>query len=160
MPRTFRRDLADAGIPFLDELGRRVDFHALRYTFNTNLQVAGVSPRVVMELMRHSDMRLSANTYTDKARLPVYQELQKLTPPLPSPIASPNSVFSCLKEGNGVQTAKIAAVEKVTVLRGETDESLEGFRYREQVKMAEREGFEPFCRLEAKSRDHADLVED
>jgi len=29
----------------------------------------------------------------------------------------------------------------------------------ENAKMAEREGFEPFCRLEAKSREFADFVE-
>jgi hypothetical protein len=28
------------------------------------------------------------------------------------------------------------------------------------VEMAEREGFEPFCRLEAKSLENADLIED
>jgi len=143
MPRTFRRDLADAGIPFLDELGRRVDFHALRYTFDTNMQVAGVSPRVVMELMRHSDMRLSAKTYTDTTRLPVYQELAKLTPPSPSPIASPNSDFSCPNVGNAVQSAKTAAVEKVTVLRGERGDLSTPDPSCPNVKMAEREGFEP-----------------
>jgi integrase len=143
MPRTFRRHLADAGIPFLDELGRRVDFHALRYTFDTNLQVAGVAPRVVMELMRHSDMRLSAKTYTDTTRLPVYQELAKLISPLPSPIASPNSDFSCPKEGNVVQREKIAVGEKVTVLRGGTGLLSIPDPDRPNGKMAEREGFEP-----------------
>ena len=44
------------GIPYEDELGRRVDFHALRYTFATMLNRSGVTPRAAMELMRHSDM--------------------------------------------------------------------------------------------------------
>ena len=35
-----------------------LDFHALRHTFATMLACAGVSPRVAMELMRHSDRRL------------------------------------------------------------------------------------------------------
>lgn len=60
--KTLRKDLTACGIPYLDELGRRVDFHALRHTFNTMLQRAGVPPRIIMELMRHSDLRLSSTT--------------------------------------------------------------------------------------------------
>jgi site-specific recombinase XerD len=44
---------------YLDEQGRRVDFHSLRLTFGTNLVLRGVHPRVVQELMRHSDIRLT-----------------------------------------------------------------------------------------------------
>jgi integrase len=51
---TFKRGLAAAGIPFGDERGRRVDLQALRTTFGTLLSASGVSPRVAMELMRHS----------------------------------------------------------------------------------------------------------
>lgn len=69
LPR-FKRDLALAGIPFEDETGRRFDFHALRVTFGTNLSVAGVSPRVAMEMMRHSDIKLTMRIYTDVAQLP------------------------------------------------------------------------------------------
>src|ERR1017187_1452192 len=36
------------------------DFHSLRKTFGTNLHHKGVVPRVAMELMRDSDMRLLA----------------------------------------------------------------------------------------------------
>jgi integrase len=46
--------LALAGIDFLDRKGRRVDFHSLRHTLNTKLAIAGVAPRVAMEIMRHS----------------------------------------------------------------------------------------------------------
>jgi hypothetical protein len=41
---------------------------------------AGVSPRVAMELMRHSDMRLTTKTYTDAMSLPTFDELNKITP--------------------------------------------------------------------------------
>jgi hypothetical protein len=109
--------------------------------------------------MRHSDMRLSAKTYTDTTRLPMYQELAKLTSPLPSSTASPNSDFSCPKEGNAVQSGKSAAIEKVTVLRGETVELSTPSPDRPNDEMAEREGFEPFCRFEAKSRAYVDFVE-
>ncbi len=74
----FRADLAKAEIPFIDESGRRADFHSLRHTFCTNLQRAGVNQRVLMELMRHSDRRLSDRVYTDAALLGTNEAVQKL----------------------------------------------------------------------------------
>jgi integrase len=73
LPRipTMKKDLAKAGIPFLDASGRRVDLHALRETFCTNLSATGVYPRVAMELMRHRDIRQTMKTYTDAAQLPL-----------------------------------------------------------------------------------------
>ena len=59
-----RRDLEAAGIPYEDGQGRFLDFHALRHTFGTNLAKAGVTPKVAQELMRHSDVKLTLNTYT------------------------------------------------------------------------------------------------
>jgi len=38
------------------------------------LAAAGVSPRVAMELMRHSDMKLTMGVYTDVAQLPIIEE--------------------------------------------------------------------------------------
>ena len=69
--KVIREDFKTAGIPLLDERGHRVDFHALRMTYITRLQRAGVSPREAMELARHSDMRLTMKTYTDAAQLPL-----------------------------------------------------------------------------------------
>ncbi len=40
---------------------------------------AGIWPRVAIELMRHSDRRLTARTYTDAMNLPLFGELEKLT---------------------------------------------------------------------------------
>lgn len=80
MPRvpTLKRDLATAGIPFEDARGRRIDLHALRKSFGTMLAVAGVAPRVAMELMRHSDMKLTMGVYTDVAQLPLIESAPKL----------------------------------------------------------------------------------
>jgi len=64
-----RLDLGAAEIPFVDKDGRRADFHALRHTFCTNLHRADLSQRVAMELMRHSDRRLTDKIYTDGERL-------------------------------------------------------------------------------------------
>jgi integrase len=68
---TLRRDLAKAGIVYLDEQGRRVDFHSLRMTFGTNLVLRGQHPRSVQEMMRHSDIRITMKLYTDVTGLPL-----------------------------------------------------------------------------------------
>lgn len=77
---TMRRDLSRAGIAFEDALGRRVDLHSLRKTYGTALVLTGASPRVVMEAMRHSDLKLTMRTYTDAMQLqgPVAAAVAKL----------------------------------------------------------------------------------
>jgi integrase len=67
--RTLKRDLEAAGIPFLDELGRRVDLHSLRKTFVTSLSASGVHPRDAMQLARHSHIGLTMGVYTDSEKL-------------------------------------------------------------------------------------------
>ena len=74
----FRLDLLAAGIAPVDGAGRRVDFHALRMTFQMLLTLNGTAPRVVMELLRHSDMRLTAKTYTDAGMLPTGDAVRRL----------------------------------------------------------------------------------
>ncbi len=69
--RDLRRDFVQAGIALTDDARGKVDFHALRHTFCTMLQVSGVSPRLAMEAMRHSDMRLTTKVYTDAKALPI-----------------------------------------------------------------------------------------
>ena len=68
---TFKADMEAAAIPQLDERGHKVDFHALRTTFITNLQRAGVPQRWAMALARHKDPRLTAHVYTDTNALPL-----------------------------------------------------------------------------------------
>ena len=75
---TFKRDLKTAGIPFEDARGRRVDIHALRKTYGTMLASSGVSPRVAMELMRHSDMKLTMGVYTDVSHLQIIEDSGRL----------------------------------------------------------------------------------
>lgn len=57
MTRMFHRHLDDAGLP-----QRR--FHDLRHSCATLLLVQGVSPRVVMEVLGHSDVGMTLNTYS------------------------------------------------------------------------------------------------
>ena len=76
--KEFRQDLAKAGIPFLDERGHRMDYHALRTTFITRPSTMKVHPRLAMALARHSDMRLTMKTYTDAGQLPLREVMDTL----------------------------------------------------------------------------------
>jgi integrase len=73
-----REHLKAAAIPFVDDQGRRLDFHALRMTFDTNLAIAGVPDAMRMKLMRHKSPRLTMETYTDSEKVPVVGALAKL----------------------------------------------------------------------------------
>jgi integrase len=65
----FRADLEKAGIPFLNGVGERRDFHSLRHTLGTMLAKSGALPWVVKGAMRHSDFSLTER-YTDVSQLP------------------------------------------------------------------------------------------
>jgi integrase len=80
MPTTkqMREHLAVAGIAYVDAQERRLDFHALRMTFDTNLGIAGVSDAERMKLMRHKSPRLTMETYTDSEKVPVSGVLAKM----------------------------------------------------------------------------------
>ena len=80
----------------MDELGRQVDFHALRHTFNTNLARHGAPERVRMELMRHATLRMTSDVHTDASQLPTALTMERLpgyaglSPKSPSHRASQN----------------------------------------------------------------------
>jgi integrase len=76
--RRFVKDLETAKIERIDSMGRKLDFHCLRYTFATLLARCGVSQRLAQELMRHSDPRLTANIYTDVTCLPTFEAVHEL----------------------------------------------------------------------------------
>lgn len=98
---TFRRYLAKAGIRYLDEQGRRVDFHSLRMTFGTNLVLRGQHPRSVQEMMRHSDIRITMKLYTDVTGLPL-REAAAALPVFGVGNSLPGDSKICrLKIGNG-----------------------------------------------------------
>ena len=88
---TYKRDLARAGIAYRDDQGRYADFHALRMSYNMLLAREGVAPRVAQELMRHHDIRLTMQVYTDPRLLDMQGAVDKLPPLLPAsaPAAEP-----------------------------------------------------------------------
>jgi integrase len=75
---TFKKDLVNAKIDFLDVVGRRADFHSLRETFGTQLAVSGAAPFVLKELMRHTTVQQSEKYYIDSTHLPLATALNRL----------------------------------------------------------------------------------
>jgi integrase len=60
-------NVAKKAIPYMDDAGRYADFHALRHTTGTWLAANGVHPKVMQEIMRHSDINLTMR-YTHTLR--------------------------------------------------------------------------------------------
>jgi len=73
-----RKDLEAAGVSFIDGQGRRADFHALRGTFNMLLALRSVDPQTRQLAMRHSDIKLTTNTYIDGSLLPLTSAINAL----------------------------------------------------------------------------------
>ncbi len=63
-----KADLADAGIPYVDEAGRYADFHSLRHTTGSLLAASGVHPKVAQSFMKHSDINLTMSRYSHVLR--------------------------------------------------------------------------------------------
>ncbi len=77
--KMLRPDLERAGIPYRDASGLVFDFHALRCQCATLADAAGVTPRVVQKLMRHSTLEL-----TGRYTRPRAVDLDRATESLPS----------------------------------------------------------------------------
>ena len=75
---THQRLLKKAGIPYVIDGNRRADFHALRHTYDTLMGNAGIPDSKRMLLMRHSDPKLTTQTYTDKNVIQLDEEVQSL----------------------------------------------------------------------------------
>ena len=144
----FRKDLEAAGIPYVDDKGEFADFHALRNTFATMLTLAGVSQRVIMELMRHSDMRLTAKVYTDAGMLPTGDAVMKL-PALvmgsksDSQIDSQKLVTDGLSVSRPVQVIETANVAKTLINRGFEADLSHAVPVCPKGEMVRDAGFEP-----------------
>ena len=108
---TFKADLKEANIEFINAKNQRADFHSLRHTLATNLALSGTAPRVAMEIMRHSDIRLTSKTYTDAGLLPITDAVAKL------PSFTDSSVKnSQIDSQNSIRMGQVLSVpvEKIT----------------------------------------------
>jgi len=126
--RMFRKDLEDARqawikdarsaeqreqrersdfLAYVDDAGRRADFHALRHTFISNLARGGVHPRTAQALARHSTITLTMDRYTHTVLDDQAAALAAL-PDLPGPDA-PEEGEALRQAVGGPPAANIAA---------------------------------------------------
>ena len=136
----YRADLRAAQIPYKDDMDRQADFHAFRMSFGTILAQSGINIRTAMELMRHKDIRLTTQTYTDPRLLDTNGAVQALprlgkgsdselmkatgtdgrpaeTPPtgresLSSSLSSQRTSGGISQSSSGTKTGKISQAEK------------------------------------------------
>src|SRR6476661_4050787 len=102
--KILNRDLRLAGIPKRDDRGRTLDVHALRHTFGTLLSKGGIAPRTAQAAMRHSDIKLTMNVYTDPKLLDVRGALDAL--PALSLHAGPNGAEAVRATGTDDEAAR------------------------------------------------------
>ena len=86
------------------------------------MEDAKVSPRVTMELMRHSDMRLTQNTYTDAMQLPTSEAIESLPSILgdDSPLDSPKLGLDSHLVAQAVSTNTSGNTEEEPVNKGQS----------------------------------------
>jgi len=121
-------DLADAGIPYVDEAGRYADFHSLRHTTGSLLAASGVHPKEAQELMRHSDVNLTLSLYTHTTRgrlaeaagkmpdlgAPSSQQQARATGTDGNPVADDGNSAFCLAKQGGKHRTPVDASGQVT----------------------------------------------
>jgi integrase len=111
-----RVDLAAAGIPYRDAAGLVFDFHSLRCETATLADSAGISPRVVQRMMRHSTLELTGRYTRPRAvdieaaasLLPTLKPSPPRTEPAamtgtdPTPVSGPSATqnATCPEGGN------------------------------------------------------------
>ncbi len=137
------KDLTACRIPVIDALGRRVDFHALRHTYATILAQAGIPRRVAMELMRHSDSRLTDKVYVDTTSFSLFGVVTKLDPPSLSPLASPNAGKSCPKSAKPGKTLASESEAEIAVIADGRTDLAKAVPSWDSPAMASPRGFEP-----------------
>jgi len=74
-----RNDCKVAGVAYEVD-GDVFDFHAGRYVCGSRLVAAGINIKVVQEIMRHSDIKLTMNRYAKAQRKDVAGAIQQIAP--------------------------------------------------------------------------------
>ena len=101
-------------------MNRRVNFQAMRKTWQTLGVRFGLSQRVAQDILGHSDPALTANVYTDMPAVGAYNEVAKLPrigdAQLHSQISPKTNVFGRFREivGELAELAKTVGAEGFT----------------------------------------------
>ena len=105
--KLMRADCGAAGVAYCDDAGQYADFHAWRHSFISALAKANVSVKLAQTLARHSDPKLTLNTYTHIGLFDTSAALETL-PGMTLPQAEKQTA-AALKTGTDDQPVKAAA---------------------------------------------------
>jgi len=89
-PEERARRLRSDFLCYRSHAGLYADFHSLRHLFITNLERAGLSPKMAQTLARHSDIRLTLGVYTHVELHDQTAAIQSLPAPLTGSQQSPS----------------------------------------------------------------------
>ncbi len=101
----------------MDENQGRIHLHAMRHSTGTHLSAAGVSPRTAQAVMRHSDIALTMNTYTDEKLLQTSAAVEllpelRISDKTSSSVAPTVAPASYKRSQNGSKPGKIGRLER------------------------------------------------
>jgi len=105
-------------LKYQDHQKRFADFHANRHTFITNLSKVGVSAKTAQTMARHSDIRLTMNTYTHTELAEKQAAVQKLAGLWECFGSAPNA-------SNGVASHSVASASRSGSRESESEPSAE-----------------------------------
>ena len=60
-------------------LDGKIDLHSLRHTFGTRCAEAGMPPKVLQEIMGHTDISITMNTYFYATKDYMMENIQRVT---------------------------------------------------------------------------------
>jgi hypothetical protein len=112
-----KADLADAGIPYVDEPGCYADFHSLRHTTGSLLAASGVHSNVAQSITRHSDINLTMSRYSHVLRGQESEAIAGL-PDLSLPSKQSQRAKATGTDGSGELTPKLTPFLTPTAFSG------------------------------------------
>jgi integrase len=114
--RMLRKDLAAAGVEYVIDTPdgpKHLDFHALRHSFVSALAAKGIGPKLLQDLARHSDPRLTFAVYAHTRQ----DERAAAVNLLPLPGAGTNPLAALTR--SELESAVVALAAAIRVILGD-----------------------------------------
>ena len=150
--KMLRADLQAAGIPYVDASGLFFDFHSLRCQMATMADAAGVTPRVVQRLMRHSTLELTGR-YT-RPRAVDIEAAAGMLPSLKPTGDRPEALAMTGTDGGNPSTARSALTARTV-----RDEAFPVVSWRDEAAGSATEALPQVVASDASRRDVSSSVE-
>jgi integrase len=115
--RVLRQDLEAAKIKEVDDSGRVFDFHSFRVFYASMLAASGTNPKTAMELMRHSDIRLTMNVYSHAYR----ESLTAAVDTLPD-LSTPDIAE---QRATGTDDVSVVGTDCVSIVKNQPQKSMD-----------------------------------